>query len=203
MVVDSSIMTFNPKDRFFHKAKKENFVARSIYKLEEIDQKFKLLKPGQVVLDLGAAPGSWSQYISPRIGPQGKLLGIDLKPIDLHFGNAEFIQGNALEFDWNTKLQDFKGFDVVVSDMAPSTTGIKFTDQTRSFELCEMALGLALKHLKPKGHFVCKLFHSADFGLLKKTLQKNFEKFETLKPEATRTISKEIFLVGIQRKVLS
>lgn len=192
-------MTFNPKDRFYHKAKKENFVARSIYKLEEIDQKFKILKPGQRVLDLGAAPGSWSQYISPKIGPQGRLLGIDLKPISLSFNNAEFIQGNALEYDWASKLENFKGFDVVVSDMAPSTTGIKFTDQTRSFELCEMALNLALKELKPGGHFVCKLFHSADFGLLKKTIQTNFTRFETLKPESTRSISKEIFLVGLSR----
>ncbi len=194
-------MTFNPKDRFFHKAKKENFLARSIYKLEEIDQKFRIFRLGQKVLDLGAAPGSWSQYISPRIGPQGRLLAIDLKPIALNFKNAEFIQGNALDFDWKTKLTDFKGFDVVVSDMAPSTTGIKFTDQARSFELCEMALGLALSHLKPKGHFVCKLFHSADFGLLKRTLQKNFDRFETLKPESTRSESKEIFLVGVGRKV--
>lgn len=200
MVLTKSIMTFNPRDRFFLKAKKENFVARSIYKLEEIDQKFKIFKPGQKVLDLGAAPGSWSQYISPKIGPQGKLLGIDLKPIELKFANAEFIQGNALEYDWSSKLENYKGFDVIVSDMAPSTTGIKFTDQTRSFELCEMALNLALKELKPKGHFVCKLFHSADFGLLKKTLVKNFTRFETLKPESTRSISKEIFLVGLQRK---
>lgn len=195
-----SIMTFNPRDRFFLKAKKENFVARSIYKLQEIDQKFKILRPGQTVLDLGAAPGSWSQYISPKIGPQGRLFGIDLKAIDLNFKNAQFIQGNALEFDWAPVLAEYGGFDVVVSDMAPSTTGIKFTDQARSFELCEMALGFAAKHLKPKGHFVCKLFHSADFGLLKKEIQKNFERFETLKPESTRSISKEIFLVGMNRK---
>ncbi|MBX3017696.1 MAG: RlmE family RNA methyltransferase [Bdellovibrionaceae bacterium] len=196
-------MAFNPKDHYFKKAKKENFVARSIYKLDEIDKKLRLIKSGDRVLDLGASPGSWSQYASAKVGDRGVVLGVDLSPVTVSMKNSEFLQGNALEMDWKTILEErglADGFNIVMSDMAPKTTGIRMTDQARSTELCMWALDIALERLKPHGHFICKLFHSDDFQLLKKRIVENFAKFEAVKPHSTRSQSKEIFLVGIDRK---
>src|SRR5262245_9718259 len=140
-------MTFNPRDHFFKKAKSENYAARSVYKLEEIQKKHRLLRAGDTILDLGASPGSWSQYASKVIGQGGRLIGIDLKPVNLSLPNAEFLEADALKFDFDAFLAErgLERFDVVISDMAPSTTGIKFTDQARSTELCEMALTVAEK----------------------------------------------------------
>lgn len=196
-------MGFNPKDHYFKKAKKENFVARSIFKLEEIDQKYKLLKPGQRILDLGCAPGSWSQYCSKKVGLSGKVLGVDLSPVGVVLENATFIQAdlNDLNLDEIFKEHGFDPiFDLVLSDMAPKTTGIRLTDQARSLELCELALNTARRFLRKGGHFVCKLFHSDDFSMLKNQIKTEFQKFEALKPESTRKISKEIFLVGMNKK---
>lgn len=196
-------MAFNPRDHYFKKAKKENFAARSVYKLDEIDQRFHILKNADRVLDLGASPGSWSQYASKKVGPQGRVLGIDLSPVKVKLPNAEFLQGSALEVDWDQILQERgwdDGFQVVISDMAPKTTGIRMTDQARSFELCDWALDLALRLLVPRGHFVCKLFHSDDFQILKKKISTEFKRFEAVKPHSTRSQSKEIFLVGLERR---
>lgn len=196
-------MAFNPKDHYFLKAKKENFAARSVYKLDEIDKRFHVVKAGDWVLDLGASPGSWSQYASKRVGPNGRVLGIDLTEVKMKLPSTEFLHGNALEVDWDQILAERNmtdGFDLVMSDMAPRTTGIRFTDQARSFELCEWALDLGLKLIKPRGHFICKLFHSDDFQILKKRMVENFEKFEAVKPHSTRSQSKEIFLVGLRRR---
>lgn len=196
-------MTFNPRDHFFKKAKKENFAARSVYKLEEIDKKYKIFKHNDVVLDLGASPGSWSQYVSQKIGSNGRVLGVDLKPVDVKLQNGVFIQADLRDLNLQDVFQQHgfnPPFDVVISDMAPATTGIRITDQARSMELCELALDIAVKYLKKNGHFVCKLFHSNEFQTLKKQILENFEKFEAVKPEATRAISKEIFLVGLKRK---
>lgn len=196
-------MSFNPRDHYFKKAKKENFVARSVYKLDEIDKKLRLFKTGDRVLDLGASPGSWSQYASQKVGTRGLVLGVDLSPVNVSLPNAEFLQGNALEMDWQQILLErhlLDGFHIVMSDMAPRTTGIRMTDQARSTELCQWALDIALVRLKVHGHFICKLFHSDDFQLIKKRIVSNFVKFEAVKPHSTRTQSKEIFLVGIDRK---
>jgi len=196
-------MTYNPKDHYFKKAKDQNYAARSIFKLEEIDQKFKLFKPHQMVLDLGASPGSWSQYASQKIGPKGRVLGVDLKPVTVKLANAIFIQADlrSLEIDQIFEQHGFKPpFDLVMSDMAPNTTGIRMTDQARSFELCELAFQLALKYLKKDGHFVCKLFHSDDFSQLREMIKKDFTKFDAIKPDSTRKISKEIFLIGMKKK---
>jgi len=196
-------MGFNPKDHYFKKAKKENFAARSVFKLEEIDQRFKIFKPGQTVLDLGASPGSWSQYASKKIGNQGRVLGVDLSPVTVKLPNAVFLQADLrdLELEQVFKEHGFHPpFDLVLSDMAPKTTGIRMTDQARSFELCELALDIARRYLRPGGHFVCKLFHSDDFSKLRDEIKKNYSKFEAVKPESTRKISKEIFLVGLSKK---
>lgn len=196
-------MSYNPKDHYFKKAKEQNFAARSVFKLEEIDQRYRLFKPGQTVLDMGAAPGSWSQYASKKIGDKGRVLGVDLTPITIKLNNAIFTQADLRDFDLQAHFNELgftEPFDLVLSDMAPKTTGIRMTDQARSMELCELALNTARKYLRPGGHFVCKLFHSDDFQVLRDEIKKDFEKFEAVKPDSTRKISKEIFLVGLRKK---
>lgn len=194
---------YNPKDRFFHKAKAEGFAARSVYKLQEIDQKFRLFKPGQTVLDLGASPGSWSQYASQKIGPSGRLLGIDLSPMSVSLPNAIFIQADLRDLELESVIREngfTPPFDLVISDMMAKTTGIKSADQARSLELCELALNVAKRFLKPGGNFVCKFFQSGEFGQIRNEIKRTFERVEALKPESTRSISKEIFLVGLKKK---
>jgi 23S rRNA (uridine2552-2'-O)-methyltransferase len=196
-------MPYNPKDHYFRKAKDENYAARSVFKLEEIDKKFKMFKPRQVVLDLGASPGSWSQYASQKVGPDGKVLGVDLKAVTVNLKNAVFIEADLRDLTLEDifKQHGFQPpFDLVLSDMAPSTTGIRFTDQARSMELCELALDVARRFLRPGGHFVCKLFHSDEFTKLRDEIKKDFQRFEAVKPDSTRKISKEIFLVGLNKK---
>jgi 23S rRNA (uridine2552-2'-O)-methyltransferase len=196
-------MSYNPKDHYFKKAKKENFAARSVFKLEEIDSRLRIVKTGQNVLDLGASPGSWSQYCSKKIGTNGKILGIDLTEIKIKLPNAIFVQADIRDANLESIFQQHgftEPFDLVLSDMAPKTTGIRITDQARSMELCELALSTACRFLKPGGHFVCKLFHSDEFSNLRDQIKKHFEKFEAIKPDSTRKISKEIFLIGIRKK---
>ena len=196
-------MTYNPRDHYFKKAKQENFAARSVFKLEEIDKKFKMFKPGQVVLDLGASPGSWSQYASKVSGEKGRVLGVDLSPVTVKLKNAVFIQADLRDLNLEEIFKEHgfePPFDIVMSDMAPKTTGIRMTDQARSMELCELALDVARRFLKKDGHFVCKLFHSDDFGKLRDEMKKTFVKVEAVKPDSTRKISKEIFLVGLSKR---
>lgn len=196
-------MAFNPRDHYFKKAKAENFAARSVFKLEEIDQRYRILREGQTVLDLGASPGSWSQYAAKKVGAQGRVLGVDLSPVTVTLANAVFIQADLRDLQLEQVFQEHgfqPPFDLVLSDMAPKTTGIRVTDQARSMELCELALDIARRFLKPGGHFVCKLFHSEDFTKLRDEIKKSFEKFEAVKPDSTRKISKEIFLVGLRKK---
>lgn len=196
-------MNYNPKDHYFKMAKDQNFAARSVFKLEEIDQKLKIIHANDKILDLGASPGSWSQYCSKKIGPQGRILGVDLSSVSIKLPNAQFIQADLRDINLESIFEAHgftNSFDVVLSDMAPKTTGIRLTDQTRSFELCEIALNVAKKFLKKDGHFVCKLFHSDDFAVLKNLMKIDFNRFEAIKPDSTRKISKEIFLIGIKKK---
>ncbi|MBY0555253.1 RlmE family RNA methyltransferase [bacterium] len=196
-------MTYNPRDHYFKKAKEQNFAARSVFKLEEIDQKFKILKSKQKILDLGASPGSWSQYCSQKIGSEGRILGVDLKVVTAKLPNAVFIQADLRDLNLEqTFIQHGFNppFDLVISDMAPNTTGIRMTDQARSFELCELAFNIAQRFLKKDGHFVCKLFHSDQFTELRDMIKNDYKEFHAVKPDSTRKISKEIFLVGLKKK---
>lgn len=196
-------MAYNPRDHYFKKAKEQNFAARSVFKLEEIDQKFKIVKSGQLVLDLGASPGSWSQYCSKKIGSEGKILGVDLKPVTAKLPNATFIQADLRDLNLENIFTEHgfrPPFDLVISDMAPNTTGIRSTDQARSFELCNLALDISKRFLRKNGHFVCKLFHSEEFRELRDAIKNDFTDFHAVKPDSTRKISKEIFLVGIKKK---
>jgi 23S rRNA (uridine2552-2'-O)-methyltransferase len=200
-----SHMAYNKRDHFYYKAKEDNFAARSIYKLEEIDQKFRVVKAGMKVLDLGAAPGSWSQYLSQKVGEKGKVLGVDMIQITLTLPNATFIHADLRALDLAKTFQENgfdPSFDGVFSDMAPRTTGIRVTDQARSMELCELAVDIADRFLRFGGNFVCKFFHSDDFTKLRKMLEARFTKVEVLRPKSTRTESKEIFLIGVSKKKL-
>jgi len=195
---------YNPRDHYFKKAKKENFAARSVFKLEEIDERLRIFRAGQLVLDLGAAPGSWSQYASKKVGASGRVLGIDLQPISIRLPNAAFFQADLKESNAIELFEKAFGvaearFDVVLSDMAPKTTGIRLTDQARSLELCELALQTALQYLKTNGSFVCKLFHSDEFKDFQNRMKQSFDKVDVIKPKATRQISKEIFLIGLRK----
>lgn len=197
-------MTKNPykgADSFTVRAKREGYPARSVFKLEEIDRRVKLFRSGQRVLDLGAAPGSWSLYAAQRIGKTGRLLAMDLKPLDTVLPiHATFSQGDALSIT-NEQLALFAPYDVIVSDMAPATTGNRNADQARSFELYMRALAVAEALLAPGGHFVGKIFMGEDFSAAKQATKAAFKEERTIRPEGTRSVSYEVFLIGLQRKV--
>jgi 23S rRNA (uridine2552-2'-O)-methyltransferase len=192
-------MAYKPNDFYARKAKSENFVARSIYKLEELDQKFKLFRAGMNVLDLGASPGSWMQYTSKKIGAEGKVFGIDLKPVEIKVLNCYFMIGDIHAFDLGSLFSKFnfdKKLDVVMSDMAPNTSSNRFTDQARSYDLSVMALQTAMRFLKPGGHFVCKIFDGEDAMTFRNQVKEHFSETYILRPKSTRDSSKEIFIVG-------
>ncbi len=191
-------MAFEPKDRFFHKAKSEGFVARSAYKLEELQKKFKLMRKGDFVLDMGAAPGAWSQIASKEIGPQGKIVGLDLKEISVKLPNAKFYVMNAFEFD--PKILEGRNINCLLSDMAPNTTGIRNTDQARSFDLCEQVVKVSDEYLSAGGHLVMKIFEGPDVEKLIKDLGRRFAQTKRIKPEAVRKGSFETYFVAINKK---
>ncbi len=187
-------------DHFTVAAKKQGFPARSVFKLEEIDRRVRLLKPGMHVLDLGACPGSWTLYTAQKIGRGGKILAVDLNPIDVPLPpQATFVLGDALALD-NDALSTFAPYDVVLSDMAPNTTGNRLGDQTRSYELFMRALAVAEKLLKPGGAFVGKIFMGEDFVNAKKATKRVFAEERAIRPEGTRASSYELFLVGLSKK---
>lgn len=198
-----TLMSYKVKDHFFHKAKEEGFAARSVYKLQELDKKHKFIKKGQNIVDLGCAPGSWSQWLSQKVGEEGSVVGFDLTPVTLKLPNVSFYVANLLEINVNDFLiehQHTGPVNGVVSDMAPRTTGIRDVDQARSLELCEMALKTAEQVLAPGGYFVCKIFQSKDFDLFRNQIKQKFAKVDILKPESTRKSSFEIFLLGLNFK---
>ena len=187
-------------DRFTKAAKDRGFPARSVFKLEEIDRRVRLFRQGQRVLDLGAAPGSWSLYAAGKIGPKGQLLAVDLQPLRTALPpNSEFVQGDALSLE-NEALSRFAPYDVVLSDMAPATTGMRDADQARSFELFMRALEVANALLAEGGSFVGKIFMGPDFPQAKKRLKEIFAEDRAIRPEGTRTVSYEIFLIGKNKK---
>ncbi|MFQ5647369.1 MAG: RlmE family RNA methyltransferase [bacterium] len=190
-------MSWKRKDHYFHKARQENLRARSVYKLEEIDRKFRLIKKGGRVLDLGCAPGSWSQYALSRVGDSGKVVGVDRNGIaDLAGDNFAFIQGNLSEKTTRVALTQDAPYHCVLSDMAPDTSGTRFVDQARSLELCELAAEIAGRCLTPGGDFLCKQFFGPDSQAFINRLKKNYQNVIIVKPKATRTESGEIYLVA-------
>lgn len=190
------------RDHYFKKAKQENYPARSIYKLEEMDKQLKILAPGQRVLDLGAAPGSWTLYAAGRVGPAGSVLAVDLQETPTVFpDNVLYLQDDV--FDPSPRLQallaERSPFHAIISDMAPKTTGVKFADQARSHDLCLAALALARAHLLHGGRFVVKVFMGPDSKALENDMRALFQTVRIHKPKSSRGESKEIFFVGLGR----
>ncbi|MCD4722952.1 MAG: RlmE family RNA methyltransferase [Desulfobacula sp.] len=188
-------------DHLTQRAKAENYPARSIYKLEEIQNKFKIMKKNDQVLDLGCAPGSWLLYAAKQVGSQGRVFGIDLKPIDIHLpDNVVAIKDNILGLDNGSFLDEHRGFNVILSYMAPGTTGRKDVDALRSFELCNMALKVADDFLAQNGNFVCKIFQGNDFNVFQKNVKSKFKECKTFKPDSCRKQSKEIYIIAKGKK---
>ena len=184
------------RDPFHQKAKREGFLARAVYKLEEIDSKHSIFKPGQRVLDLGCAPGSWLQYAGQRVGASGALVGLDREPLRAAVPNSRIVVGDVLTIPVAELKGDLPGFDVVLSDMAPDTSGIRSMDQARSEALFERALEIALDVLSPGGNFVGKLFQGPDFKRLIEAVRARFETAKTAKPASSRQISIEQYVIG-------
>lgn len=188
------------QDHFTRAAQKAGYRARSVFKLEEIDRRARLLQGGQRVLDLGCSPGSWSQYAAKRVGRRGQVVGIDLKAVQPIAANVRLIRGDAFETPVDELRGDGPLFDVVLSDMAPATSGNRFTDHMRSIELCRRALAVAIEALRPGGHFVCKVFEGEEVNPLAETLKGSFAQVKRFKPKGTRSESVELFLVGLRRQ---
>ena len=185
------------EDHYTRRARSEKWLARSVYKLEEIDKKFKLIRRGHRILDLGCSPGSWSQYCLKKIGPQGHVAGVDLEgPAPLSVPNFRFIEGDVFELDPKWLAQEIGPRDLVMSDMAPQTTGIKVKDASRSLELGNRALEIALIVLGKEGHFLCKVFQGEDQETFKEKLGHYFDQTRLIRPSAVRKKSKEIYVLG-------
>jgi 23S rRNA (uridine2552-2'-O)-methyltransferase len=187
-------------DVFHQRARKEGFAARSVYKLEEIDRKHHLLRPGQRVLDLGCRPGSWLQYAARIVGPRGALVGLDRQPLEVAIPQARIVVGDVHEVSVLELKGNLGGFDLVLSDMAPDTSGVRHLDQARSETLFERALAIAEEVLSPGGAFVGKLFQGPDFKNLVARCRAGFDKIHTVKPKGSRPDSIELYVVAIGRK---
>ena len=189
------------QDPFFRKAKQEGLRARSAYKLEEINARFHILKPGAVVLDLGAAPGSWSQVAARIVGKEGKVVAVDLQPMSAIFG-VQIIQGDILGPQTLSELDGALpgGADVVLSDVSPRISGVKLTDHVRSVELATASLDIARRFLHPGGSFVVKVFQGEDFPSFVARAREYFESVKIVRPEASREESNEHYVVGLHLK---
>ncbi len=189
-----------PQDHFGERAKREGYPARSIYKLEEIDRRVKLFRRGQRVLDLGAAPGSWTMYAADKVGRDGKVIAIDLN--EARVALPPHVSFRALDV-FTLTADDLGGpgsFDVVLSDMAPHTSGSRVRDQFGSYELYLRAVEIAGEVLVPGGSFVGKIFQGAELEQARAATRARFETVKIVKPEASRSESYEIFLVGLSAK---
>lgn len=186
-------------DPYVIRAQKEGLRSRSAYKLLEIQEKTKLIKPGMTIVDLGAAPGGWSQLASGIVGSTGKVYALDILPMEA-LNHVEFLQGDFRE---ESVMQQFlqrvqlKPIDLVISDMAPNFSGMRSVDQPRSIYLAELALDFAKKVLKPKGCFIVKTFQGEGFEVFLKDLRSLFAKVTIRKPSASRGSSAEVYLVAI------
>ena len=213
--VNKAWLNNHVNDPYVKQAQKEGYRSRAAYKLKEIDEEFQLIRPGQVVVDLGASPGAWSQYLRRRFAPKeagaggaavgalnGRIIALDLldfEPIE----GVEFLQGDFREQEVLAQLEATLGgakVDLVVSDMAPNLSGIESTDAARMEHLIELALDFAQQHLKPEGALVAKVFHGSGYDQLVQAFRAQFKRVKTAKPKASRDKSAENFLVGIGLK---
>lgn len=189
-------------DEFVKRAQKDGYRARAAYKLLEIDEKDHLIKPGMTVVDLGSAPGSWSQVAAHRLAGQGRVIALDLLPMPAIPG-VEFIQGDFREAEILAQLEKSLGdklVDLVIADMAPNMSGIAVVDQANAAYLTELALEFSREWLKPGGNFLVKVFIGAGFDEIVLAMRGSFEKVVTRKPKASRDRSSEVYLLGLKRK---
>lgn len=189
------------REGYYRMAKKEGYRARSAYKLQQVQSKYRIVPEGGAVADLGCAPGGWSQVLVDLVGPSGLVVGVDLqrvKPIP----GAHFLQGDFTRRETHTRMSDLLAthgrseLDAVVSDMAPDMSGSYDMDQARSIHLAEMALDFAVAHLRRGGHFACKVFEGKDFQVLRDEIRRHFRSVFQFHPPASRAASSEIYLVA-------
>lgn len=185
-------------DPYVQRAQADGYRARAAYKLTEIDERDHLLRPGAVVVDLGAAPGSWCQIAVKRCGPKGRVLALDLLPMEavagVNFLLGDFTEDAVLE-EFERRL-DGARVDVVLSDMAPNLSGVATVNQARSIHLCELALDFAVRHLKPGGQFLVKVFQGEGFMAFRQQMESAFASVQVRKPKASRDRSAEVYLLG-------
>jgi 23S rRNA (uridine2552-2'-O)-methyltransferase len=195
-------MQAHVNDPFVKLAQKDGYRARAAYKLLEIDDKDRLIKPGMVVVDLGSTPGSWSQVAIQRLKGNGRVIALDLLPM-VGIPGVEFIQGDFREDEILEQLEEKLGgqqIDLVISDMAPNISGISSVDQPNAVYLTELAVDFSLKWLKPEGNFLVKVFVGSGFEEIVKIMRDSFDKVVTRKPKASRDRSTEVYLLGLKRK---
>ena len=190
------------QDHYFKKAKKENYPARSVYKLEEIQKKYRFIKSGDTVLDFGCYPGSWSIYAARVVGPKGLVVGVDLQEVKkISIAKAAEIKwfcDDIMSDDIVEKLQETKkSFRVVLSDIAPRTSGNKWVDQQQSVNLARRVLELAVSLLRKDGNFYVKVFEGEDFKEFVDSVRKNFKTVKIVKPKSSRSESREVFVLGM------
>lgn len=187
-------------DYFSQRAKAERFASRAVYKLADLDRKYRLFAPGYRVLDLGCAPGSWLQYIASRVGPRGLVLGIDRQSVTIPLvPPLKFLQEDITLLDPETLLQETPVFEVVVSDLAPATSGIREVDQARSLELAQLSWQFARRLLAPGGDYVVKVFNGPEVPDFIAELREHFREVKIAKPTGSRPESREIYLVARAR----
>jgi 23S rRNA (uridine2552-2'-O)-methyltransferase len=186
------------RDPYVRMARTAGWRSRAVFKLEQIDQKERLLRPDMLCIDLGAAPGSWSQYVTEKLKGRVRIIAVDLLPID-SLPSVEFLQGDFTEDSVLGALLNTLGdsrTDLVLSDMAPNISGTKSVDQPRSMHLAELALELAGQVLKPGGDFVCKLFQGQGTDTFIVDARRRFKRVKVMKPKASRAGSSEVYLVA-------
>ena len=186
------------RDPYVQMARRDGWRSRAVYKLEQIDQKERFLRPDMVCVDVGSAPGSWSQYVTKRLKGRGRIVAVDILPMD-SLPDVEFILGDFLEesvLEQMLQAIGDDGVDLVMSDIAPNITGTRVVDQPRSMYLVELALDLARKVLKPGGSFVCKVFQGEGIDEFVIDARKSFKRVRVMKPKASRAGSREVYLVA-------
>ena len=192
------------RDSYVQRAQRGGWRSRAVFKLEEIDQRERLLKPGAICLDLGAAPGAWSQYARARVGREGRVVASDVLPME-PLGGVEFVQGDFREeevFSQILSLLPEGEVDVVLSDMAPAFSGVDVTDQARSMYLAELAVDMARRVLKPGGDALIKVFQGTGFEDLIKSARREFGRVKLVKPQASRARSPEMYMLALQYRLV-
>jgi 23S rRNA (uridine2552-2'-O)-methyltransferase len=185
-------------DEYVRRARELGYRSRAVFKLQEIDQRDHLLRPGMTVVDLGAAPGGWTQFVLTRVGPSGRVVALDILPMDSIPG-VDILEGDFTESSVLGRLEQTlagRPVDLVISDMAPNISGIGVSDQARAIYLAELALDFAAQHLAPGGQFLMKVFQGQGFSELYRATQRQFERVVTRKPKASRARSAEVYVVG-------